>query len=360
MSFEQQTHLPIDGFTNQPDVMDFPSTRYQGSKYKLLEWIHAHTYDLNFNTVLDAFGGSASVSYLYKKIGKHVVYNDILRFNYYIGQALVENSATRISHEDLAFLMRPKPEFRYRSLIYDTFQHIYFTDEENRWLDMVVQNIALLSDPYKQSMAYFALFQACIIKRPYNLFHRKNLYVRTAEVARSFGNKKTWDTPFPVHFEKFITQANAAVFDNHKHNYAWNKNVFDIHPAPFDLIYIDPPYIALNGSTVDYYAFYHFLEGLTMYDTWDQHIDYTAKHRKLMGSSTHWHNKHTILHDFDALFAQFKESILVVSYRDDGIPTISDLIELLHKYKRNVVVHTMDYKYALSITQSKEVLLIAT
>ena len=37
----------------------------------------------------------------------------------------------------------------------------------------------------KQALAYFALFQSCIIKRPYNLFHRKNLYVRTKEMKRS-------------------------------------------------------------------------------------------------------------------------------------------------------------------------------
>ncbi|PJC49438.1 hypothetical protein CO033_01515 [Candidatus Nomurabacteria bacterium CG_4_9_14_0_2_um_filter_32_10] len=34
----------------------FPSTRYQGSKNKILDWISYSTKDLNFNTVLDAFG----------------------------------------------------------------------------------------------------------------------------------------------------------------------------------------------------------------------------------------------------------------------------------------------------------------
>jgi adenine-specific DNA-methyltransferase len=227
------------------------------------------------------------------------------------------------------------------------------------WLDMVVQNISSIPDKYKKSLAYFALFQSCIIKRPYNLFHRKNLYVRTAEVQRTFGNKKTWDTPFHVHFENFITQANNAVFDNGQLNYAWNKNIFDIDYTQFDLVYIDPPYIAQNGSTVDYFAFYHFLEGLTMYDVWDQHIDYTSKHRKLIGNSNHWHDRHTILEDFDALFAQFNNSTLVISYRDDGIPAISDLINVLRKYKQNVMVHCMDYKYVLSSKQSKEVLIIA-
>lgn len=359
MPFAQQTFLQLGIFANQLNIANFPSTRYQGSKYKLLDWIHAHTSNLIFDTVLDAFGGSASVSYLYKKMGKQVIYNDILKFNYYIGMAFIENSTTKLSDDDITSLIYPQPDVCYSSFIYDTFQHIYFTDDENNWLDIVTQNIGMLSDPYKKALAYFALFQSCIIKRPYNLFHRKNLYVRTAEVQRTFGNKKTWDTPFRVHFEKFVAQANNAVFDNHKKNCAWNSNIFDMNATPIDLIYIDPPYIAQNGSTVDYYAFYHFLEGLTMYDVWNQHIDYSSKHRKLLGNSTNWNNRHTILHDFDMLFSQFKDAILVISYRDDGIPSISDLIELLHKYKQNIAVHTVDYKYALSIAQSKEVLIIA-
>ena len=36
---------------------------------------------------------------------------------------------------------------------------------------MVIRNIENLDDFYKRTLAYYALFQSCIIKRPYNLFH---------------------------------------------------------------------------------------------------------------------------------------------------------------------------------------------
>ena len=67
---------------------------------------------------------------------------------------------------------------------------------------------------HRRALAWFALFQACIAKRPYNLFHRRNLDMRTADVGRTFGNKAAWDRPFEVHFRKYARQANAAVFDN--------------------------------------------------------------------------------------------------------------------------------------------------
>ncbi len=101
----------------------------------------------------------------------------------------------------------------YPTVIQSNFQGIFYLDNENEWLDRIITNINLLENEYKRSLAFFALFQACIIKRPYNLFHRANLSVRTTEVKRSFGNKVTWDTSFEVHFRKFINEANVAVFN---------------------------------------------------------------------------------------------------------------------------------------------------
>ena len=68
----------------------FPSTRYQGSKAKLAEWIWEKISDLDFTTCLDAFGGTGAVSYRLKQAGKKVTYNDLLHFNYYFGLSLIE------------------------------------------------------------------------------------------------------------------------------------------------------------------------------------------------------------------------------------------------------------------------------
>ena len=39
----------------------FPSTRYQGSKRKLLPWIYENVKDIQFESVVDLFGGSGIV-----------------------------------------------------------------------------------------------------------------------------------------------------------------------------------------------------------------------------------------------------------------------------------------------------------
>jgi adenine-specific DNA-methyltransferase len=337
----------------------FPSTRYQGSKRRLVDWIWKSVKHLKFDTVLDAFGGTGAVAYRFKQEGKQVTYNDNLASNYITGLALIENDEAVLEEDEVSQLLERDTDFRYEHFIADTFEGIYFTQAENAWLDTVVQNIGRqLDNPFKRALALFALYQACLVKRPYNLFHRKNLYLREANVRRSFGNKKTWDTPFESHFRKFAAEANAAVFNNSRANRALNQEVMTL-PNDCDLVYIDPPYMSQKGISVDYHAFYHFLQGLTCYDQWGGMVDYATRHRCLKRRASPWNNPKQILGAFDALIDRFAASILVISYRSDGIPSQDMLADLLFKHKRSVIRAALPQQYALSRnTRSEELLLI--
>lgn len=344
----------------RPFAAPFPSTRYQGSKRKLLEWIWTNVEELRFDTVLDVFGGTGAVSHLFKTAGKQVTYNDALAFNQQIGLALIANPAVLLTKSDLETVLNQRTDVVYPQFIQETFKDIYFTDAENVWLDQVVYNTDhLLTDDIKQAIARFALYQACIIKRPYNLFHRANLYMRLSSVQRSFGNKTTWDTPFETHFRAFVNEANAAIFDNQRHNQALNMDALDT-PIGADLVYIDPPYLNAKGVGVDYFEFYHFLEGLTDYPNWAQRIDHRSKHRRLIRQESDWNRADRILSAFDRLIDRHRDSILVVSYRDDGIPSKRQLTDVLAGHKSHVREAEKAQKYALALQDSKEILLIAT
>lgn len=337
----------------------FPSTRYQGSKAKFVDWIWHEISNIQFHTVLDAFGGTGCVAYKLKDHGKSVTYNDILPFNSIIGKALIENRSTILADSVVDYILTEHPTINYPTFIADNFREIYYTEEENHWLDVVRYNISTLDNEYQRAIAWFALFQACIIKRPYNLFHRKNLYVRLMDVKRSFGNKKTWDTPFDIHFRSFVKEANEAVFDNGLLCHSLNLDAFEI-PDRYDLVYIDTPYINEKGVGVDYGDFYHFLNGLLYYDNWANLIDFDSKHLRLKKRYNIWTDKDNILSGFNRLATQFRDSILVFSYRSNGIPSIDALIDLLKKNGRqNELRYSRDMKYVLSDTKSKEVLIIS-
>jgi len=338
-----------------------PPTRYQGSKRRLAAWIIGRLAEFDFGTVLDAFAGTGSVAYALKQAGRVVTCNDLLAFNYQIGLALVENHAEQLTPDQVDTLLAPRDGHLYDDFIARTFEGIYFTADENRWLDVVVQNLADVACRHRRALGYFAVYQAAMAKRPYNLFHRRNLYMRTADVARSFGNKVTWDRPFEDHFRRFVNQANEAVFDSGAECVSANRDVLDI-AGTFDLVYLDPPYMNSKGVGVDYHHFYHFLEGLTDYDSWGERIDHQSRHLRLQSVASPWTKPGEIRGAFERVFERFSESIVAVSYRSDGIPSVDELVSMIRRFKGRVVCHTCPPSpYALSKNRrTHEVLLIGS
>ncbi len=339
----------------------FPATRYQGSKRKLAAAIVEQLRDFDYATVLDAFGGTGAVAYAFKQAGKRVTYNDVLGFNHQIGTALIENDTAQLSEPDIESVGSRQTGVRYGDFIERTFAGIYFTDEENRWLDVAVGNISRLDDRFKRSLAWYALFQSAMAKRPYNLFHRGNLYMRTAEVPRSFGNKATWDRPFPEHFARFARRGNAAVIDCGGAGRAVCGDALRVE-GNFDLVYIDPPYLNHAGVGVDYRHFYHFLEGMLDYEDWQNRVDYALKHRPLIRTTQPWSDPKQCHQAFRSLLERFRDSILVISYRSDGTPSIDELTGMLRDVKRRVQAHQGARRpYTLSTNrESREVLLVGS
>lgn len=342
--------------TEQLDILHkAPTTRYQGSKRSILPWIHENLKSLPFNTVLDGFGGTGSVSYLFKLMNKQVTFNDILTSNYMTGVALIGNDSVTLDKEDLEFISH-RNGFKYPSFIEDTFKGIYYTSKENRLLDVMTLNIRMLSEKYKgdvltkkQALAYHVLFQACLRKRPFNLFHRKNLSLRTArDVKRSFGNKKTWDTSFGKLIKHFNEEVSRKIFSNGFSHEAISRDILDVKNRKFDLVYLDPPYTRVDDKTPkDYHELYHFLDGMIDYDNWDKKINLNTKNKRLISQKNFW-NEDSVEDNFKALFERFKDSIIVVSYGKPGKPSIWKIKKLLLKYKPSVKVIKKEYKYKLN------------
>jgi len=334
-----------------------PSTRYRGSKRRILPWIYENTKDLNFDTVFDAFSGTASVSSLFKLMGKEVTSNDIMQSNHQTAIAIIENNRNILNKDDISFLLT-KHDYNYPSFIQDNFKDIYYLDEENKFLDQIITNIQLLSEYYsgdalkkKKAIAYHSLFQACISKRPYNLFHRKNLYMRTADVERSFKNKATWDRSFPDLFTQFANETSSKIFSNKRKNRALCENILEYRENEYDLVYLDPPYIQQKkGGLVNYYDLYHFLEGIMDYHNWNNRINNSMLHKSLIINEPHW-TKYSVESDLEKIFKKFEDSIIVMSYGEPGFPSIDRIQELLLSYKSTIKIVKRDYTYSLNHTK---------
>ncbi len=316
--------------------MSFPATKYMGSKQAILPFILESLTGARFESVLDAFSGSACVAYAFKRLGKRVAANDFLRFAYHTARATVENNGTRLDASDLRRLTRRSK--RAPTLIRDTFQGLYFNELDCEFLDNLWFNISQLTSPLKRSMAFAAASRACMKKRPRGLF--------------TFVGRKGWDgrrdlkLSMQQQFLEAVAQLNESVFTNRRRNRAVCKDVFDLPGNGVDLVYIDTPYIS-PYSDCDYTRRYHFVEGFCTY--WKGvEIQHHTKTKKIKSRSTAFSSPRTAVDAFRKLFAHFRNPILAVSYSSNCVPGKDEMIALLKETKRNVRAYEIPHRYSVA------------
>lgn len=340
------------------ELSKFPTTRYYGSKRRLLLWIHAVTSELEFETVFDRFGGTSSVSLLFQSMGKKVIFHDALNFNTISANALLAIEPVKKDKVSVLFdEVKPVSSF-----ITKKFKNIYYSHQENRWLDGAVQKLE--NHSIADNNAYwYCLFQACLKKRPFNTFHRANYYLRTADVKRNFGNLTTWNKSFKEHIDIANYELNTFVSNKAKRCQPAivlpNKNLNNQY-IDADLIYLDPPYIGNTSNTDNYHKKYHFLEGMTKYNDWHDLID-ESKKIKSIKTPKHiedWHDKTKFK---DLLFAEIKEyrhKIVMLSYQTNGYPDKDCIYDFFVSLFDNVHIYNKPFSHALSKQEKIEIIII--
>ena len=298
---------------------------------------------------MDLFGGTGSVTHLLKNMGKQWSYNDILTSNAIIANALFSEGSVRLKDHEFDNVFRRDGAREYETTISDIYEGVYYTDDENNELDIIAQNILAIEDPIKRAEAYYCLFQAALVKRPYNLFHRANLDVRLKNVKRSFGNKVTWDRPIYLHMKKFYNElVGYRLASRLNKGIILNTNAFKID-ADYDLIYIDTPYTKNRNKTeTNYFNFYHFLDALANYHKIRQNVLVQYKHKPTYSPSTKWFKAEDEATAMLALLQKFRKSIVCMSYRSDGYPTVENIHELFLDTHDKVKVFVTKGKYVLS------------
>jgi adenine-specific DNA-methyltransferase len=103
---------------------------------------------------------------------------------------------------------------------------------------------------------------------------------------------------------------------------------------------IRPIYVkGISGSNVDYMRFYHFLEGCADPHSWPSRIDYDSPNLRIRDEfSNDWLSASSNRKAFENLFGKFREAVIVVSYKEPGLPSKKQLIHSLKKYKKKVIV----------------------
>jgi len=339
-------------------IKSFPTTRYYGSKKRLLPWIYENLKDLPFRTVLDGFGGTASVSLLFKAMGKEVTFNDALQCNTIAAKALLANKLPFSNADKVKTFFNgiiPRHGF-----IAETFSEKFYLGFENEWLDGVITAISEQPNREREAL-YYCLFQACLQKRPFNLFHRANLNLRIAQsVDQSFGNQTTWDTPFPDLAVRAYLELEKAIWRSPAKTHVFPPSDISDLSSGYDLVYIDPPYLNPKNTGDDYLRRYHFLEGLCQYEDWPNLIDrsYNNLQMKKNEHVTEWQSKKHFKDRLFSLIEGHRYSIVMLSYVSNAYPSQDELYKLFSQMFDSVKITKRELPHALSHGKKNELLFI--
>jgi adenine-specific DNA-methyltransferase len=324
-------------------------TNYIGSKQKLIDWIWKHTPE-DVESVFDAFSGSAVVAYMYKSKGLQVYANDRLRYCFHTARAIVENSSTQLSDEEIEKLVSKNSGAG--SFVRDNFKGIFFAEGVHAVIDQIRANCDDLAG-YKKDIALFCLGKTCL--------GGKGGFGHFSASTVSSGHQDNPDE-FRERFRKNAKRINGLIFDNGEENKAYRDDINQILPkVKADLAYFDPPY-ATEYSTTNYEKFYHFIEGLMTY--WEglkiksdtkvkayetDHVTVTKANateffKGFLGNATHidhW----------------------LISYRDHAYPNEDDMKQIIGDLGRDSQMKTKDHQYSITsqhgeASQAKERLFI--
>ncbi len=316
-------------------ALAYPSTRYMGSKEKLLPYIQDVASHFKFDSALDLFSGSGVVGYLFKTMGKQVFSNDYMAMSATFSKAMIENNGHTLMEKEIDSLFAPNPKAS--RFVQDTYAGLYYTDKENTIIDLVRSNIRKLSNSEKRAIAMSALIRACLKKRARGIFTYTGLRYDDGRAD------------LRMSMEEQIRNAagliNAAVFDNGQQNRARHGDAMTIR-FKADLVYIDPPYFSPLSDN-EYVRRYHFVEGLAR--NWEGvDMQWHTKTKKFKSYPTPFSTRSGAEDAFDKLFRRLKDSILLVSYSSNSQPSRDEIISLMSKYKQHVEVIDIDYRYSFA------------
>jgi adenine-specific DNA-methyltransferase len=318
----------------------FPTINFIGNKEKIAKWISDY-FPTEATSIFDAFSGGSSVSYQAKLKGLQVFSNDILRINYMLSKAFVENNKEKLSFKDTEIIFAGSP---IEGFMFKNYAEVFYFPKECKELDLYKENIEKLSSDYKKAIAWAMLRRAMIRKMPYSRFNigwetitelrNEKLSYEKYKRARAYHNQSL-KSLFLENWHEY----NEAVFDNQQQNKSYNDDIFSLlEIVSADIIYLDPPY---TGTMNNYFEFYGML---------DEYI----LGKKLQPFENNFIDKKNSLALFDRLFSMLGNyKYWFLSYNNGAYPSKEQLITLLEKYATNIQVVEKPHIYKITGKENK-------
>lgn len=316
--------------------------RYLGSKIKLLNHIEKVIEDnqIQGETFADLFAGTSCVGDYFKE--KYtIISNDFLTYAYVFSKAKLMN-ATAPSYKKFnkkygcnVFTWLNEKVYKVDDtfFVYNNYTpkggRMFFTEENGIKIDGIRQEIECLynKNDLNEEEYYFLIA---------SLLESVTRYSNTSGTYEAYF--KFWDPRAEKRFviEPLEIHETNCLKKNEIYNEDTNKLIRNISG---DIAYIDPPY-----TVTQYVSAYHMLETIAKYDS--PKITGVGGKRNRGDSNSLYAQKTQVKRIFEDLFRQIQFKDIIVSYSNQGLIPLDELIELIKTFAIDgkVQVNQFDYK----------------
>lgn len=314
--------------------------RYLGNKEKLTWFIEEviEKHNIEGEDFADLFSGTCSVGDYFKDKYK-IIANDYMYFSKIIAEAKLLNATTpkfssfinKYDEDPFIYLnnrsYRPGKNFYIYNNYSPVGNRMYLTESNAIKIDGMRLDI---EEFYKDGDIDYSEY--CFLLA--SLFESVMKVSNTTGTYQAF--LKFWESRSLKEFELTALELNSVeeIKDNTIFCENTNKLVREIEG---DIAYLDPPY-TINQYTNSY----HLIETIAKYD-YPEIFGKTGRRKKRELSD--YSNKTNAIYAFEDLFRQIKFKHILVSYSNQSILSIDEMVNLASKFAKNNKVYVEKVHY---------------
>ncbi|KJY52961.1 DNA adenine methylase [Bifidobacterium kimbladii] len=315
--------------------------RYLGNKTKLLPFID-HVFDkykIQGKIFFDPFAGTAAVAD-HMKSRFTVIANDYMHFSARIAEAKVlnrkepnfEKFRELYNESPFDWLNNKKYEPSKNGFIYNTYSpaggRMYFTESNAAIIDGIRLDIERLYKSRILNATEYAYLLASLVESVLRVSNTAGTYQAYFKFWETRAIKSLTLVPLEIEESASIDKGNRV--------YCQDANQL-IREVSGDIAYLDPPY-----TTTQYANMYHVLETIVKYD---QPTVFGKTGRRQNRVLSGYSNKHNAIYEFEDLFRQLDFDHIIVSYSNQSIIPLQELVTLASRFAVNGTVHLEQLSY---------------
>lgn len=326
--------------------------RYLGNKSKLIHFIDyvIDKYKIEGETFADLFAGTCSVGDYFKDRYR-IIANDYMYFSKIISDAKLLNSKVpnfKIFRKEygvspIDYLNNKEYKAKENYFVYKNYtpegNRMYLTESNGIRID---GNRIDIEEFYKQNLLDYKEY----------CFLLASLIGSVLKVSNTSGTYqaffKFWEPRSQKKFKIEPLEINEVeIYSNDNITYSENTNKL-VRKIEGDIVYLDPPY-----TITQYTNSYHVLETVAKYD-YPEIFGKTG--RRVNRELSMYSNKTHALKEFEDLFRQINFKHVLLSYSNQSIIKIDDMIDLVKKFAKNgkVYIESSEYREYATNNLSKK------